>query len=51
MKQQRKPIEIIADELSLEVDYPDDVAEDVIAALEDEGWRFVSVPDGSGTQP
>lgn len=40
----RKPIDIIAGEL-WDHDDPNEAAEDVIEALEENGWRFVFVPD------
>ena len=36
----RKPIEIIAESLLLSVDDRFEVAEEIIADLEDAGWRF-----------
>lgn len=47
MTQARKPIEIIADELWDHND-PEAAAEDVVEALEAEGWRLVWVPDERG---
>lgn len=43
----RKPIEIIAGELWDHED-PEEAAEDVIEALEENGWRLVFVPDDVG---
>lgn len=40
----RKPVDIIAGELWDHED-PDAAAEDVVAALEEAGWRLVFVPD------
>ena len=40
----QKPADIIARELP-EYELPDLVADDIIAALEDEGWYFVWAPD------
>lgn len=45
----RKPVEIIAGELWDHED-PDAAAEDVIAALEEAGWRLVWVPDSDEEQ-
>lgn len=53
MTQVRKPIDIIADEL-WDHDDPGSAAEDVVEALEAEGWRLVWVPDergGGGASP
>lgn len=36
----RKPIEIIAESLTIAVDDAFEVAEDIIADLEDAGWHF-----------
>jgi hypothetical protein len=36
----RKPIEIIAESLALASENEFEVAEDIIADLEDAGWRF-----------
>lgn len=41
----RKPIEIIAESLAVAVDDTFEVAEDIIADLEEAGWRFVFVPE------
>lgn len=48
----RKPVDIIAAEL-WDHDDPDEVAEDVVEALEESGWRLVWVPGdgGEGVQP
>lgn len=40
----RKPIEIIREEL-WDHDDPDTAAEDIIEALESDGWYFVFMPD------
>lgn len=44
MTKARSPLDIIAEEL-WDVLFPDDAAEDVIAALEEAGWRLVFAPD------
>lgn len=49
MTQARKPIEIIADELWDHND-PEAAAEDVVEALEAEGWRLVWVPDNDAAE-
>lgn len=49
MTQARKPIEIIAEEL-WDHDDPDAAAEDVVEALEAEGWRLVWVPDNDAAE-
>jgi hypothetical protein len=36
----RKPLEIIAESLAIAVDDAFEVAEDIIADLEDAGWHF-----------
>ena len=41
----RKPLEIIAQSLLTAVDDRFEVAEEIIADLEEAGWRFVFVPD------
>lgn len=40
----RKPVDVIAAEL-WDCDDPDEIAEDVVEALEEAGWRLVFVPD------
>lgn len=40
----RKPIEIIREEL-WDHDDPETASEDIVAALEAAGWRFVYLPD------
>lgn len=45
MIQYRKPIEVIAESLRCADEDVFEVAEDIIADLEDAGWRFVHLPD------
>lgn len=45
----RKPVDVIAAEL-WDCDDPDGVAEDVVEALEEAGWRLVWVPDGDAAE-
>lgn len=49
MTQVRKPIDIIAAEL-WDHDDPETAAEDVVEALEAEGWRLVWVPDNGAAE-
>jgi hypothetical protein len=44
----RKPIEIIAETLATASDDVSEVSEDIIAALEDAGWRLVWCGDVVG---
>lgn len=46
----RKPIDLIAETLLTAVPDCFEVAEDVIADLEDAGWRFVFAPDDRGEE-
>lgn len=41
----RKPLEIIAESLRCASEDVFEVSEDIIADLEDAGWRFVYLPD------
>lgn len=41
----RKPIEVIAETLRTASDDVFEAAEDIIADLEEAGWRFTFVPD------